>query len=280
MLPYSALDKVHTMSELNHEVESNEEAFVMPTIAHKIVLHFKNLVVGRDDDKIADLKHVADSVEHVKYSETVNKSVKDGTDQNCVKRDSEEYTVMIPNFESLLSDMVEGIEGLTLIEVKRVQELVAKHADDYARKLVDGAVVRDEDGNITGIEGFALVTDEVASFALAAAESFGRKAGGSKQTVPVAVRDAGIEAFRNFLAENEVPEKGIQLMVAAAKSYFSPTTIAQLPPEALEKIKGRIEAWYADAEEEQQLEFGLLYNRWVDKLAKALKPEELDIDIF
>ena len=252
----------------------------MPTIAHKIVLHFKNLVIGKDDDKIADLRHVAEVVEHVSFEETTNKNAKTGEDQPCIKRKSEEYTLMIPDFKALLGDMVDAIDGLNMDEVKRLQELAAKHVEDFARKLVDGAVIRNEAGEVTGIEGFQVVTNEVANFALASAESFGRKASGGKQTVPVAVRDAGLESFREFLASNEVPEKGIKIMVAAAKSYFSPTTIAQLPPEALEKIKGRIEAWYESANDEEQTAYGLLFNRWVEKLERALQPESLDLDIL
>ena len=256
------------------------EKLQMPTIAHTVVLHFKNLVVGKDDAKIADLKDVAAAREHVKFTEGTNVSTTDNSEQQCVKRDSESYTLMIPNLESLLGDLIDGIDGLALAEVKRVQELVAKHVDDYARKLTDGLVARDENGNVTEITGFQVVTDEIASFALAAAEAFGRAKGAGKQTVPKEVRDAGVASFAEFLAESGVPEKGVQVMTAGAKSYFSPTTIAQLPPEALEKIRGRIDAWFDACEEADKQAYGLLHSRWVEKLNKALSPDELDMDIF
>lgn len=268
---------------MNAQVENVEQVegdtVVMPTVAHKVSLHFKNLVIGRDDDKIADLKHVCDLVEHVKFENTTNIG-KGEVEQACIKRSSEDYTVLIPDFNVLLGEFLEDVDGLDKKQAVRVQELVAKHIDDFARRLVDGAVVRDNDGVITGIEGFQQVTSANCSFALAALESLGRKASGAKQTVPVAVRDAGIALLSTYLTEAAVNEKGIKLITSAAKSYFSPAVIAQLPPEALEIIKGRIEAWHAVLEDAQKEEYGLLYSRWIEKLEKAISPDELDIAIF
>ena len=271
------------MTDQVEQVEAVEavegELVTMPTVAHKVALHFKNLVIGRDDDKIADLKHVCEVVEHVKFENTVNLG-KNDVEQACIKRASEEYTVLTPDFNVLLGEFLEDVDGLDKKQAVRVQELVAKHIDDFARRLVDGAVVRDSEGVITGIEGFQQVTSANCSFALASLESLGRKASGAKQTVPVAVRDAGIALLTAFLTEAAVNEKGVKLITAAAKSYFSPAVIAQLPPEALEIIKGRIESWHAVLEDAHKEEYGLLYSRWMEKLDKAINPDEMDIAIF
>lgn len=266
------------MSIENPEV-MQEEAFTMPTVAQSIVLHFKNLVIGKDDAKIEELKYVASKVAHIKFTETVNQSTT-GAAQSCVKRDSEEYIVMVPDFGALLADMLDDIDGLNKPEVLRLQELVGKHTNDYARKLVDGAVERDEDGNIIAHTGYAQVTSENASFLLASMESLGRKAAAVSATVPTAVRDAAVESLRAFLVGQGVPERGAQIITAATKAYFSPTTVAQLNADALAKIQARIEAWYVSLEETDKEVYGRFYQRQIEKITKALNPEELEVDIF
>ena len=271
------------MSIENPEVMNEEETFAMPTVAHQIVLHFKNLVVGKDDKKIDELKFVAGQVSHVKYTvgkNTATSGANAGVEQDCIKRDSETYTLMIPDFGALLADALEDVEGLDKKEAARVQELVAKHVSDYSRSLADGAVEYNDDGEMVGVTGFATVTNENASFLLAALESFGRTKGAASATVPTAVRDAACESIRVFLQGEGVGEKGVGVIVAATKSYFSPTTVAQLNADALTKIQGRIKSWYEAAGADEKEAYGLFYNRQLEKITKALNPEELEVDIF
>ena len=169
---------------------------------------------------------------------------------------------------------------LDLKEVTRVQELVAKHISDYSRSLVDGQVEELEDGSLGAVTGYQQVTNENASFLLASLESFGRAKSAAAATVPAAVRDAAVASLRDFLSANGLGDKGIQIICAATKSYFSPTTVAQLNSEALAKIQGRIESWYNSLADEERQAYGLFFNRQNEKINKALNPEELEVDIF
>lgn len=268
------------MTNLNNEAQvPQDDKMLMPTVAHEITLHFKALVLDKkeDADKIALLRAAAEQRPHVKFEAVKNVNAQE-VEQDCIKRVSETYTIQVPDFAGLLAQLVDDIDGLSMAEIKRVQELVAKHLDTFARKLVEGSI--DDNGEVVGFE---TITADKVSFADAAKEAFGRKGGaGSAKTVPAALRDEGIESFVAYLESVGVTQKGRDLMSKAARTYFAPTTVGVFNVEALTVVLGRITGWYDSLGEVDKSKFELLFTRWDKKLNDLIDPEkeELEIDIL
>lgn len=276
------------------EQTNSAEQFAMPVKTVPFTFNFKKVSKAKKADEFAMLVQAAEQFPHVKVEHGEVKNEAGEVTDTFVKRVSETYAVVVPNFEELLQSITldeEGnlqMVGVTLKEFKKLQEDVESSVFSFAKGLIDGSAAKDEDDNfllVDGkfkLEGFAIPTAENCSYAiLAAIERVRGGAGaGRGDTIPTEIRDAALASLQDYLAAVGVPDAGQQLYAKIAKTYFSRNVAAQLQPEAIERIAQRIAAWYEQLDEDDKATFAAYHARVQSKAQDLLKPQEVDMGIL
>lgn len=277
------------------EVAEAVEQFVAPTKTVTFNYHFKRVSENKKPDEFKLLVQAADEFSHVKVTieEIKNEQSGEITDR-VLKRDSEAYQLMVPDYEALLSSVCLSetgeltVAGVTVKEFAALQRGVEAQVEAMGRSIVDGTAAQDEDGNYIQkdgkfvLEGFGVPSAETCSFALAAAIERVRGTGGAggKITISADLRDAAVASLCEYLAEVGVPAAGLELYTKLAKSYYSRNVTAALTPEAVKMTADRITAWFGKLDEDDQARFSIVNQRWQDKAKEAAAPKTVEMGIL
>lgn len=270
------------------------EQFVAPVKQVPFTFHFKRVSEKKKPEEFKILMQAAEQFAHVGVTieEVKNEATGEITDR-VLKRNSEAYTLPVPDYEQLLSSVCldeEGnlnVRGVTVKEFAALQRGAEAQVEQMGRALVDGTAAQDEEGNyilVDGkyqLEGFGVPSPEICSFALAAAIERRTGSGGAgKLTVPTDIRDAATASLCEYLATVGVPAQGIEMYGKLAKAYYSRNVTATLTPEAIKLTATRIANWFGQLDEDEQGTFSLFHQRLQDKAKEAAEPKVVELGIL
>ncbi|UNI71212.1 hypothetical protein P5_0035 [Aeromonas phage P5] len=270
------------------------EQFVAPVKQVPFTFHFKRVSEKKKPEEFKILVQAAEQFAHVGVTieEVKNEATGEVTDR-VLKRNSETYTLPVPDYEQLLSSVCldeEGnlnVLGVTIKEFAALQRGAEAQVEQMGRALVDGTAAQDEEGSyilVDGkyqLEGFGVPSPEICSFALAAAIERRTGSGGAgKLTVPTDIRDAATASLCEYLATVGVPAQGIEMYGKLAKAYYSRNVTATLTPEAIKLTASRISNWFGQLDEDEQGTFSLFHQRLQDKAKEAAEPKVVELGIL
>lgn len=285
------------MASKEKEVDTTaatSEQFVAPVKQVPFTFHFKRVSEKKKPEEFKILMQAAEQFAHVGVTieEVKNEATGEITDR-VLKRNSEAYTLPVPDYEQLLSSVCldeEGnlnVLGVTVKEFAALQRGAEAQVEQMGRALVDGTAAQDEEGNyilVDGkyqLEGFGVPSPEICSFALAAAIERRTGSGGAgKLTVPTDIRDAATASLCEYLATVGVPAQGIEMYGKLAKAYYSRNVTATLTPEAIKLTATRIANWFGQLDEDEQGTFSLFHQRLQDKAKEAAEPKVVELGIL
>ncbi len=283
-----------TTEKSNAALSEETEVFVMPTKAVTNTYHFKKILQSKNPDGFAILTQAAEQYAHV--SVEVTPIVREGSEEvvdYAIKRVSENHTLIVPDFQALLSSLgldEEGncvIEGTSAKEFAKVQESIEAQVEAFGRTLVDGSAETNEDGDFLKdaagkfiLSGFIVPTGENCTFAIVAAVEKARGGLGGKDTISKEVRDAAVVSLMEYLATVGVPAAGQELYGKLAKSYYSRNVAAALQVEAIKRTAERIGAWFAALDEDDKITFALFHSRLQAKALDVSTPKDIEMGIL
>ncbi len=270
------------------------EQFVAPIKQVPFTFHFKRVSEKKKPEEFKLLLQAADQFAHVGVTieEVKNEATGEITDR-VLKRNSETYTLPVPDYEQLLSSVCldeEGnltVQGVTIKEFAALQRGAEAQVEAMGRSIVDGTAAQDEEGAYIlkdgkfELEGFGVPSPEICSFALAAAIERRTGGGGAgKQTVPADIRDAATASLCEYLESVGVPAQGVEMYAKLAKAYYSRNVTASLTPEAIKLTASRIAAWFAQLDESEQATYSLFNQRLQEKAKEAAEPKVVEMGIL